>query len=156
MDAAQLFGVANLLALSAWLTLAVALLAPHGASWAVWVGRWGGWGVPVLLSLLYVASFWAGRHAPGGFESLSSVHQLFQEPKMLLAGWVHYLAFDLFVGYWQVRQARQHGFSLRRRWIVLPCLAATFWVGPLGLLLFLLVHGTQVFRGDAGAKEIAV
>ena len=45
--------------------------------------------------------------AAGGFGSLGDVGRLFENPYLLLAGWVHYLAFDLFVGAWGVRDARR-------------------------------------------------
>ena len=59
--------------------------------------------------------------------------------KLLLAGWVQYLAFDLFIGAWQVRDARTQGIS---HLLVIPCLLLTFLFGPAGLLHFLirLVH----------------
>jgi hypothetical protein len=61
------------------------------------------------------------------------VEQLFQNRWLLLAGWVHYLAFDLLLGAWEVRTARREGIS--HAW-VLPCLLATFLFGPAGYLLF--------------------
>jgi hypothetical protein len=41
----------------------------------------------------------------GGFSSLAAVAELFSNQWLLLAGWVHYLAFDLFVGTWETRDA---------------------------------------------------
>ena len=41
--------------------------------------------------------------AEGGFGSLADVATLFQKQELLLAGWIHYLAFDLFIGAWEVR-----------------------------------------------------
>jgi hypothetical protein len=58
---------------------------------------------------------------------------LFQNRWLLLAGWVHYLAFDLLLGAWQVRTARREGMS---HLALLPCLLATFLFGPAGYLLF--------------------
>ena len=57
---------------------------------------------------------------------------LFTSPHAVLAGWIHYLAFDLFVGAWEVRDARRHGLS---HWMVVPCLALTLMLGPFGLLI---------------------
>lgn len=57
---------------------------------------------------------------------------------LLLAGWVHYLAFDLFIGSWEVRDAQRHGLS---HLLVVPCLALTFLFGPVGLLLYLGLRG---------------
>jgi hypothetical protein len=40
---------------------------------------------------------------------LSAVAMLFSNPWLLLAGWTHYLAFDLFIGSWKLRDARDCG-----------------------------------------------
>ncbi|MCY0154483.1 ABA4-like family protein [Hoeflea alexandrii] len=91
--------------------------------------------IPVILSLAYAALIlanWSG--AEGGFGSLSDVMLLFTDPAIALAGWLHYLAFDLFVGAWEVRTARREAIP---HLLVLPCLALTFLFGPIGLLLFL-------------------
>ena len=53
---------------------------------------------------------------------------------MLLAGWIHYLAFDLFIGGWIAIEADKVGLS---RIIQAPILVATFMFGPAGLALFL-------------------
>lgn len=59
---------------------------------------------------------------------------LFADPWMLLAGWIHYLAFDLFVGGWEVRDAQQRGIP---HLLVVPALVLTFMFGPAGLLVYL-------------------
>ena len=91
--------------------------------------------VPGLLAAVYiaiVATTWAG--SAGGFTSLSAVALLFSNPWLLLAGWIHYLAFDLFVGSWEVGDARTRRVP---QLVVLPCLALTFLFGPAGWLLYL-------------------
>jgi len=50
---------------------------------------------------------------------------------------VHYLAFDLFVGTWETRDAAGRGIS---RWLVAPCLLLTFLFGPIGWLSYHLVR----------------
>lgn len=72
--------------------------------------------------------------ADGGFGALADVAGLFESPYLLLAGWVHFLAFDLFVGAWEVRDARRIGIA---HLLVMPCLVLTFMLGPVGLLLYL-------------------
>jgi hypothetical protein len=67
------------------------------------------------------------------------VSRLFANRHLLLAGWVHYLAFDLFVGAGEVRDARRHALS---HLLVVPCLALTFLLGPAGLLLYYAVRST--------------
>ena len=127
--ASQIFSVVNLLAMVGWVLLAV---FPH-RRWPA--ERVSGWVIPGLLSAVYVAIValvW-GR-TPGGFSSLAAVSQLFDNEWMLLAGWVHYLAFDLFVGSWIVRDSRTRGIG--HVW-VLPSLLATFLFGPAGWLSYL-------------------
>jgi len=100
--------------------------------------------IPALLAVAYsgiVAAFFAG--AQGGFSSIGAVRQLFQLDALLLAGWLHYLAFDLFVGSWEVRTARAEGIP---HLLVLPCLALTFLFGPMGLLAFLIVRAARAPR----------
>lgn len=69
----------------------------------------------------------------GGFGDLDAVRALFSSDPVLLAGWVHYLAFDLFVGIWIAERADGMGLS---RVLQAPILAATFMFGPVGLLIF--------------------
>jgi hypothetical protein len=128
MSPETLFQAANSMALIGWVALALSPLAPRA------LALLGGLVIPLVLSAGYAAivlSHWSS--AQGGFDSLDSVAQLFQSRWLLLAGWVHYLAFDLLVGAWQVRTARREGIAHAR---VLPCLLATFLFGPAGYLLF--------------------
>ena len=128
MSPEQLFSVCSLLVLPGWLLL-------------VFLPRWK-WTarlvcpvlIPLLLALVYlwivVTTFWK---TPGDFNSLAGVSQLFQSQWALLAGWIHYLAFDLFVGSWEVRDAQRVGVH---HLLVVPCLFLTFMFGPVGLLLY--------------------
>ena len=132
MLAQQVFSIANLLALLGWVLLAV---FPR-RRWPAEVVS--GWVIPALFAGLYVvilAMTW-GR-SPGGFSSLSDVALLFQSPWLLLAGWVHYLAFDLLVGSWMVRDARRRGIA---HWLVVPLLVLTFLFGPVGWLSYLVLR----------------
>jgi hypothetical protein len=53
---------------------------------------------------------------------------------------VHYLAFDLFVGTWETRDAVGRGIP---RWIVMPCLLWTFLFGPIGWLAYQAARRTR-------------
>ncbi len=133
MTADQLFQIANPLALLGWLALALSPLAPRAAQMAALA-------IPLLLSLLYtglVLAFW--WQAPGGFSSLPDVQALFTHPHIALAGWVHYLAFDLWVGAWIAHTARAERIAHA---FILPCLALTFLFGPAGLLAFVTLRFT--------------
>jgi hypothetical protein len=87
--------------------------------------------IPASLAATYIVVL--GLHwgdTDGGFGSLSQVATLFTSRWALLAGWTHYLAFDLLVGSWEARDARAHGIP---HWLVLPCLFLTFMFGPAGV-----------------------
>ena len=62
---------------------------------------------------------------------------LFTDPYLVTVGWIHYLAFDLFVGCWEVNDSRKQGIS---HWFVIPCLLLTFLLGPTGLVLYFLIR----------------
>ena len=128
MSPESLFAIANPIALLAWVLLAA---APRRA----WVaGIVAGTLVPVLFAIAYVAilsTAWPGSR--GGFSTLGAVAQLFENRWLLLAGWIHYLCFDLLVGCQEVRDAQARGVP---HLLVLPCLALTFLFGPAGWLLY--------------------
>ncbi len=133
MTLEALFSLASGAVLPGWLLL---VFAPR---WK-WTTRLvAGVLLPTLLGLLYlylIATRWAGSE--GGFSSLQEVKRLFGDPALLLAGWVHYVAFDLFVGTWEVRDAQKLGLH---HLIVVPCLVLTFLFGPIGLLLYFVLRG---------------
>ncbi|HEX2167937.1 MAG TPA: ABA4-like family protein [Longimicrobiales bacterium] len=131
MTPERLFSIVNLVAMLAWLPL---VLLPR-KRWATTVVPIA---VPLLLGVVYVALVTGGiPNSEGGFSTLSAVSTLFADPWMLLAGWVHYLAFDLFIGGWEVRDARQHGIP---HLLVVPALVLTFLLGPAGLVLYLAIR----------------
>jgi hypothetical protein len=128
MNPDTLFQYANTTAILGWLSL---LASPVIANWT---DRISGTLVPLLLAVAYtglVLAFWSG--AQGGFDSLANVEKLFRTREVVLAGWIHYLAFDLFIGAWEVRTARAERIPFV---LVVPCLALTFLFGPAGLLAF--------------------
>lgn len=134
--AETLFGIANPLALIGWVALTLSPVAPRAAG--VLAGRI----IPLLLSLLYTAlvlSFWADGE--GGFGSLAQVMRLFDAPTLALAGWVHFLAFDLVVGAWIAQTAAREGIA---HWLTLPCLLLTFLFGPAGFLTFAALRAAHV------------
>jgi hypothetical protein len=96
--------------------------------------------------LVLIAVFYPG--APGGFGSLADVDRLFRDPYLLLAGWIHYLAFDLFVGVWEVRDAGGRGVP---HLALVPCLVLTFLFGPIGLLAY---HGVRALASRRRGPSI--
>jgi len=135
-----LFSLGNLTAVTAWSLL-------------IFVPRWRGLAqaaatvaVPAILSVAYTALIWGwwSRRA-GGFGTLAEVQGLFQTPELLLAGWLHYLAFDLFVGGWVSRESRRDGVP---HLVVVPILLLTFLFGPIGYLTSLVVRTAWARRAE--------
>jgi hypothetical protein len=140
------FEIANTLALAGWATLCLSPLLPRRA-----VALVAGTVLPVLLSLAYCAlvlAFWSG--APGGFGSLQEVMALFTVPEIALAGWLHYLAFDMLVGVAIVRAARDEDIAFAA---VLPCLGLAFMFGPAGFLAFAALRWTRAAARAAAIRE---
>lgn len=134
-----LFQVANACALAAWVAL-IALPRTRALRLAIGGGAIGA--MCVLYAVLIPMHF---LDVPGGgFGSLPAVQRLFESPAVALAGWLHFLAFDLFVGLWIAKRADEIGVS---RWLQAPVLATTFMFGPIGLLAFGAVLGARRLRG---------
>ena len=81
--------------------------------------------------------------------SLEAIAPMLGTPEGATVAWVHFLAFDLFVGRWVYLDARQRGVS---PWVVSPLLFATLMVGPVGLLGYLAVRG-WASRGRTAAAQ---
>ena len=129
-----LFSIASTLALPGW---AILVLAPR---------RW--WllnavpavVIPLVLSVGYAALVLRGfAGAGGGFGSLGDVRALMADDGMLLAGWVHYLAFDLIAGSLAAGAMDRMGVA---RLIQAPILLLIFLFGPLGWLIATLLTGS--------------
>lgn len=128
------FSLASNLALIAWIALAV---SPKDARWVRPARLFAGRIVPLVLAVFYVLLFTANGMGDGGYDSIAAVQRLFAVPGLLTAGWLHYLAFDLFVGAWIAERAGALGLP---HWLVLPLLALTFLFGPAGFLAFALLR----------------
>jgi len=106
--------------------------------------------IPVAIALLYgflMLSNVGSAPADGGFGSLAAVKSLFTVDALLLAGWIHYLAFDLFVGSWEVSDSRTQGIH---HLLVIPCLLLTFMAGPAGLAVYCLIkYGRRLIMRPA-------
>lgn len=134
MSAEFLYRVFSLGMLPFWLLLA---FLPNAAVTRVTVQSVA---PPLLLGAVYA---WLFHTVPGesmNFTSLEGLRRTFQNDQMLLAAWVHYLVFDLFVGAWIVRDGRR-----RELWypLVVPCLFLTFLMGPIGLLVYLMLRASR-------------
>ncbi len=123
-----LFQIANPFAVLGWLALILAPAAPRLTDMVASLI------IPLLLSVAYSAlmlTYWSS--ATGGYGSLPDVMALFTDPYIALAGWVHYLAFDLLIGAWATRTARGENIP---HLLTLPHLGLIFLFGPAGFLTF--------------------
>jgi hypothetical protein len=133
VTAEGIFSIANMVALLAWLGI---LLMPRAPIVTELI-------VPILIPCLFAVAYIiiiARFFDPAGFANFSSLDGLASlqgSPWLLLAGWLHYLAFDLFVGTWEVRTARADGIP---HLAIVPSPVLTFMFGPAGLLLFVMTR----------------
>jgi hypothetical protein len=137
MDPDTLFALSGPVAMLGWGAL---VLAPRLGDLVA------GWIIRGLLSLAHVVLM--ALHvtaAPGGYTTLAKMQALFTHPGVALAGWVHDLVFDLFVGAWITRRARAEGLSH------LLILQLTLLFGPAGLVAFfaLRMARTPFAKADA-------
>jgi len=132
MDAEFLFKICNIVALIGW---AFIILIPHHRLTRNFVQLGI---IPVCMALVYlfVAVFNFGD-AEGDFSSIEGLRSLFENDYALLAGWIHYLVFDQWVGLWETYNARKTGI---KHLYIIPCLILTLMLGPVGLLTYLLLR----------------
>ncbi len=138
MDAAAVFQIVNALPMPIWLVWMVAPSSRLSRTLARSVWPW------IVLAMAYVVFMVVGMRSvdrldPYAFGSLPGVMRLFTSPWLTLAGWTHYLCFDLFVARWIMNDAPDAGY-----WLT-PILFLTLMFGPLGLLCYLAVRGPLGF-----------
>jgi hypothetical protein len=110
--------------------------------------------LPLILGATYAWLLATALTSPApegaGFATLDALMKTFSVEIAVVAGWAHYLVFDLFVGAWLARDAQRVGLS---HLALVPCLLLTLVVGPIGLLAYLIVRslsgkgGTSLFEG---------
>jgi Domain of unknown function (DUF4281) len=134
----KIFKIATIIALAGWVVLFLFPLWPTVAKAAV---------LSIVIALLcavytYLVFFGRALDAPGpkskgSFSSLDGIITLFKSPRAVLAGWVHFLAFDLLAGLYVATDAARVGIT---HWWMLPVLFLTLMFGPAGLLLYLIIR----------------
>ncbi len=127
------FQLANTLVLPQWILM---IVAPH---WRVTQWLMTSLLIPGLLAVLYVYYLFSsgGNLDFQSFSTLAGVTALFKQGQAVLAGWIHYLAFDLVAGSWLLRNGQERGIH---HLLLVPCLLLCFMLGPCGLLLYLLLR----------------
>jgi len=139
MSVSEVFSISNLIAMPMWLLM---IFLPK---WKVTRFLVDFKIIPLVLALIY--AFYIFNTMKSGpemdFGSLESVMTLFTAENAVLAGWVHYLAFDLLVGMWMLDENR----TLKIHPLLMaPCLLGAFMLGPVGFLLFMIIRATKKQR----------
>jgi hypothetical protein len=80
--------------------------------------------------------------------TLTGIAALLGSPAGATIAWVHFLAFDLFVGRWIYLDSQERRISA---WLMAPVLFLTLMLGPAGFLLYLAVR-SAVAMSPAPAK----
>lgn len=134
------FGIANILAMMMWVALIFLPRKPALLAGILYLGV----GLLCFAYALGISAILSGLADPVGpdggsvdFSTIEGVRSIFASDGGVTIGWIHYLAFDLFVGLWIARDADAKGFS---RFVQAPILFLTFMAGPFGLFVWLLVR----------------
>ena len=148
MNPESIFAVANGLALAAW----IVLILFQRRTWSANIVVIATVSCFAAAYAILIAARWSS--STGSFSTLAGVAALFSNPWLLLAGWLHYLAFDLLVGRWEAQDASARGL---RPWVVAPSMVLTFLFGPLGWLSYVILRvvmgRTAVERAPAHAAN---
>jgi hypothetical protein len=128
----NLFIAAHIVAFVGWLLLIVGVLRRRRLSHAA---RWAGLGLAIGYCVLFVANAGEASFLIRDY-SVSGVQRFFANPDLALVGWIHYLAFDLWIGAWEVDEAPE----TMPRPLLVATLLLTCAVGPIGLCAFLLAR----------------
>ncbi|MCF6193939.1 MAG: DUF4281 domain-containing protein [Kangiellaceae bacterium] len=133
----NIFKIANYSALLGWGILIILPSWQLGQSLVIGI-------IVTLLSIVYCYLVFLGKKHDdpsvkyrGNIRIFEGVINLFKSPRVVLAGWIHYLAFDLMVGIYILNDASQYAIS---HWLLIPCLLLTLMFGPAGLLLYFSVR----------------
>lgn len=134
---AQLFSVSFLLVAPFWFLL---IFLPAW-SWTERIVRspWIAAPAALLYTVLVLPNFVDVLTAVAN-PNLTGIMALLGTPAGATIGWVHFLAFDLFVGRWLYLDSRERELS---SWLVSPVLLLTLLLAPMGFLTYLLVRSVS-------------
>lgn len=130
MDLEIIFSIVNTVALLSWVLLIVLPKKQRGYLYTVCK-----FVTFPLLALLYAGLMFSYfTSSGGGFDTFENVRKLLSNDWVLLAGWIHYLVFDLFVGIYIAKKLddRNIGRIFQSFFLLL-----TFMFGPAGFLTFI-------------------
>lgn len=136
-----IFGYANLYAMLCWVVLAFAPKREQIVTPLFYAGVGLMAATYAVLIVGLLAGLIGGGEGVSGqspdFTTLAGVQSLFAAQGGATIGWIHYLAFDLFVGIWAARNADRRGIN---RIVQVPILFFILMAGPFGLTLYLLLR----------------
>ena len=97
-----------------------------------------------ILSGLYIfilyKSYLIGYDFDGNFSlylGLSELSRLFEDHLYIMIFWTHFIAINLFIGGWIVKDSQK--FSINKVLMALP-LIMTYLIGPIGLFLYWIIR----------------
>ena len=93
----------------------------------------------VYIFILY-KSYLIGYDFNGNFTlylGLSELSRLFEDHLYIMIFWTHFIAINLFIGGWIVKDSQK--FSINKVLMAVP-LIVTYLIGPLGLLLYWIIR----------------
>ncbi|HLX93813.1 MAG TPA: ABA4-like family protein [Puia sp.] len=132
MSAETIFSIVGLLSIPGWIVLIFLPFWRMSDKFIIGV-------IITILAIIYAVLLFNGFHFGDlkKFNSLGGVMELFQNPMMVVAGWTHYIAFDLLTGCWIKNNGRKHGIP---HLLLIPCYILNSMLGPTGLLLYLIIR----------------
>jgi len=132
MTPTEVFSIANMIAMPMW------VLMLFLSKWKITRFLIDFKVIPLTLAFMYAIYIVQSVGVSGmmDFGSLKSVMTLFTEENAVLAGWIHYLAFDLLIGMWILDQNKELKIN---QLVIAPCLFLTFTLGPIGFLFFMII-----------------
>ena len=93
----------------------------------------------VYIFILY-KSYLIGYDFDGNFTlylGLSELSRLFEDHLYIMIFWTHFIAINLFIGGWIVKDSQK--FSINKVLMAVP-LIVTYLIGPIGLLLYWIIR----------------
>ncbi|CAO3616331.1 unnamed protein product [Cunninghamella blakesleeana] len=130
-----IFNIVNIIPLPVWLLMSIA------PQWNVTHTIVKSHITSIVISIIFVAlniihfSNDTDEFEITGFFSLNVIAYVFSKRFIVLIGWVHYLAFDVFIGSWIFLDNLKNKTPLPHFFMIL-CFLFTYTFGPSGFLLY--------------------
>ncbi len=145
MNPDLLFRLANLFALLIWIII---FIFPFSRIYRLLIRSGLVLGIFALGYMVIMISFF--RADPSSLTNLDGVKALLDNEWAFLAGWIHYLAFDLLAGIWILNDSVRSGIP---RGLIILTLIFTFMAGPFGLFLYFIVKSLRKKTLNMGITE---